>query len=262
MLVPAATVPRLHVTCPAPFVQPGYTAPAPFNPGAPFQAPTLDSTNDPGYAFRLAQGNQAIQRAAAASGGAFSGGTLKALTQYGQDYASNEYQNVYNRALQGYQTNVNNALNAYGLNAQTGLGAYNANAAALLNAYGLNANTGLAGYLTRLNAYNLGQGNQYARLMALAGFGQTATGQLNTAGMQTGQSIIDLLTGRANAQAAGTLGAAQAWQGGLGGITGGVNNALNYLQGNQLLKILKGGAGLYGPAGSAGGVPGEDTGYG
>ena len=86
---------------------PGGSLVAPY-PGGAFTAPTgVDESNDPGYAFRLAQGDQAIQRGAAAGGGAFSGGTLKALTRYGQDYASNEYQNVYNRALTGYNTNFN-----------------------------------------------------------------------------------------------------------------------------------------------------------
>lgn len=52
---------------------------------------------DPGYAFRLAEGNKAINAAASARGNANSGATMKALTRYGQDYASNEYNNAYNR---------------------------------------------------------------------------------------------------------------------------------------------------------------------
>jgi hypothetical protein len=56
-----------------------------------------DFQKDPGYDFRMQQGQQALERSAAARGGRFSGGTLKALSRYGQDYASNEYQNAYNR---------------------------------------------------------------------------------------------------------------------------------------------------------------------
>jgi hypothetical protein len=52
---------------------------------------------DPGYQFRLGEGNKAIDRASAARGGFDSGRSLKALTRYGQDYASNEFGNVYNR---------------------------------------------------------------------------------------------------------------------------------------------------------------------
>ena len=52
---------------------------------------------DPGYEFRREEGTRAIERGAAARGGLLSGGTGRALQRYGQDYASNEYTNVYNR---------------------------------------------------------------------------------------------------------------------------------------------------------------------
>lgn len=63
-------------------------------------------TADPGYQFRLNQGNDNILANAAATGNLASGRTLKALQEYGQDYASHEYQNFINRyyqALQPYQ---------------------------------------------------------------------------------------------------------------------------------------------------------------
>jgi hypothetical protein len=56
-----------------------------------------DFQADPGYAFRMAEGQKALERSAAAKGGLQSGGTLKAIAKYGQDYASGEYQNAYNR---------------------------------------------------------------------------------------------------------------------------------------------------------------------
>lgn len=49
--------------------------------------------NSPGYQFRLDQGNQAINRSAAAKGMLGSGNTLAELARYGQGYASNEYGN-------------------------------------------------------------------------------------------------------------------------------------------------------------------------
>jgi hypothetical protein len=57
-------------------------------------------TADPGYAFRLSEGQKALDRSAAARGGLMSGGALKAATRYGQDMASQEYTNAFNR----YQT--------------------------------------------------------------------------------------------------------------------------------------------------------------
>ena len=45
----------------------------------------------PGYQFRLNEGMKALQRSAAARGTLLTGGTLKGLERYAQDYASNEY---------------------------------------------------------------------------------------------------------------------------------------------------------------------------
>jgi hypothetical protein len=50
-------------------------------------------TKSPGYDFRLGEGTKAIERSAAARGGVLGGSTLKALTRFGQDYATNDYQN-------------------------------------------------------------------------------------------------------------------------------------------------------------------------
>lgn len=55
---------------------------------------------DPGYAFRLAEGQKALERQAAARGGLISGSALKAATRYGQEMGSQEYTNAFNR----YQT--------------------------------------------------------------------------------------------------------------------------------------------------------------
>jgi len=56
-----------------------------------------DYQADPGYAFRLSEGQKALDRSAAARGGLISGAALKAAGRYGQDMASQEYSNAYNR---------------------------------------------------------------------------------------------------------------------------------------------------------------------
>jgi hypothetical protein len=66
-----------------------------------------DFQQDPGYAFRIAEGMKALDRTAASRGGLLSGATLRGATRYGQDMASQEYQNAFNR----YQTNRANQLN-------------------------------------------------------------------------------------------------------------------------------------------------------
>jgi hypothetical protein len=55
---------------------------------------------DPSYGFRLGEGLKALERSAAARGGLMSGATGKALQRYGQDFASQEFGNAYNRLAQ------------------------------------------------------------------------------------------------------------------------------------------------------------------
>jgi hypothetical protein len=52
---------------------------------------------DPGYAFRLSEGQKALDRSAAARGGLISGGAMKAAQRYGQEMGSQEFGNAYNR---------------------------------------------------------------------------------------------------------------------------------------------------------------------
>jgi hypothetical protein len=80
-----------------------------------------DFQQDPGYAFRLSEGQKAIERSAAARGGLQSGSALKAAARFGQDLGSQEYKNAFSR----YQTNRSNQLNPlFGL-MNTGIGAAN-----------------------------------------------------------------------------------------------------------------------------------------
>ncbi len=56
-----------------------------------------DFEADPGYAFRQAEGMKALERSAAARGNLLSGATMKGIQRFGQDLASQEYQNAFNR---------------------------------------------------------------------------------------------------------------------------------------------------------------------
>lgn len=62
---------------------------------------------DPGYNFRMSEGMKALERSAAARGGLLSGGTLKDTQRYGQDLASQEYQNAFNRYQAERQAQLN-----------------------------------------------------------------------------------------------------------------------------------------------------------
>lgn len=129
-----------------------------------------DIYSDPSYQFRLQQGQDAIQSSAAARGGLLSGATLKALQGYGQDMASQEYQNAYNR-FNADQTNQYNRLAnlvGVGQNAAAQQGNYGAQTAQAV------ANNTMAG----ANAQAAGQiaaGNRTANNFgALLGVGNTA----------------------------------------------------------------------------------------
>jgi hypothetical protein len=62
---------------------------------------------DPGYGFRMSEGIKALESSAAARGGLLSGSTLTSVNRFGQDLASQEYQNAFNR----YQIERNARLN-------------------------------------------------------------------------------------------------------------------------------------------------------
>lgn len=76
---------------------------------AEFTPEMFSKYQDPGYAFRMSEGIKALDRSAASRGGLMSGAQLKGINQYGQDLASQEYQNAYNR----FQTSRTNTLNPF-----------------------------------------------------------------------------------------------------------------------------------------------------
>jgi len=118
-----------------------------------------DFQGDPGYQFRLAEGNKAINNAAAARGMGNSGRTLKELSRYGQDYASNEYGNAYNRAFSRLST-----LAGFGSGANQGM----ANAA---QNYGNAVSGNQIGLGNSIASANIATANRQAQL---AGQGTTA----------------------------------------------------------------------------------------
>jgi len=122
-------------------------------PPAPGTAPAgvnaLDPENryggfyaSPGYQFRFDEGQRGVNANRAASGMMQSGDTLRALTRYGQDYASNEYNTQLNQlfsvaGLGQTATGQGNALaGQYG--AQVGMNNQNASNA-LQSSYGTQA---------------------------------------------------------------------------------------------------------------------------
>lgn len=142
---------------------------------------------DPGYGFRLSEGQKALERSAAARGGLISGGALKAATRFGQDMGSQEYTNAFNRyqaerqarlgplqALTGMGQTTANTIGAAGQTNATNIGNLGmAGAGATGEGYMGSANARASGYMGMSNALTSGLGtglnyyNQQSLLAAL-----------------------------------------------------------------------------------------------
>ncbi len=116
---------------------------------------------DPGYAFRMSEGMKALERSAAARGGLLSGGMLRGAQRYGQDLASQEYMNAFNRyqAERNARLNPLQSLAGVGQTATNQLGqAGQAMASNVGQALGAAAQARASGYIGGANALSQGLG--------------------------------------------------------------------------------------------------------
>jgi hypothetical protein len=110
----------------APYRESGYTALQDIEQMKPFLTAQFGPDQfaqylDPSMAFRQRLGTQATERLANVGGGAISGNTMRALTDYGQNLASTEYGSAFNR----FQTERGNIYNTLANIAGMGQGAVN-----------------------------------------------------------------------------------------------------------------------------------------
>lgn len=149
---------------------------------------------DPGYAFRLSEGQKALDRSAAARGGLISGGALKAATRYGQDMGSQEYQNAFNR----YQTERAAQLNP--LQSLAGIGQTATNF------------TGQAGAANASNVGNYMTGGAAAQAAGYVGGANSMTGGLGTyLNYSQGNNLINALNNRGTTYSPQQISDANAW---------------------------------------------------
>ena len=228
--------------------QPGGSLAGQFMGGGTFQAPTAaEAMATPGYGFQLQQGQQAIQRQAAAAGGLNSGATAKSLDAYSQGLASTYYQQAYNNAQSTYNTNFN-----------TGLQGYQTNYGNTLNSLLAGSNLGLQGTSIYSNAA-LGTGqnlanstNTAAQYMGNVGLqGAEYSGTLGLQGQNlAGQYFMQ----GAQGTAAGQVGNANAWANTVNGIAGAGGAAANYFQ-NRSAPVTVPGYGPIAVGAGSGGLP-------
>ena len=112
---------------------------------------------DPGYAWRLQQGTQAVMNQNAAGSGARSGAALRSLVDYGQGAASQEYGAAFDR-FQTQQGNIYQrlmGLTTLGQNAAAGVGQQGVTTAGNVGANIVGAgNAAAAGQIGQANAYS------------------------------------------------------------------------------------------------------------
>lgn len=153
-----------------------YTGPGQFTPTT-----QADMANDPSYAWRVAQGQQGLERSAAARGTLLTGGTAKALERYRQGEASQEFGNIDQRRRTDFLTNE-------GQRQQ--------------------------GFQNSMGMMDFGYGAQQGRNASDQWYMGNIANQRNIgAGYQAGG-----VTDAANAMAAGNVGSANAWGGAFSNI--------------------------------------------
>jgi hypothetical protein len=156
-------------------------------PGGAFSFTPADWQADPAFGWQEQQGEQAIQRTAAAQGGLVSGGALKDIAGYSHGLTSTNYQQQYANALSAYQMAYNQFQDT-------------------------NSNT----FSRLMGVAGLGQG----AASNTAAAGTSAAGTAAGISGSTANALSNLYTGQAGA----TTGAIAA---GTNAITGGVNYLAN-----------------------------------
>jgi hypothetical protein len=133
---------------------------------------------DPGYAFRMSEGMNALNRSMAAKGLGVSGAGVKGALKYGQNLGSQEFGAAYNRALDEYNARLNRSNTGY-------------NRLAALSGVGQTANTALgsaaSGY--GANVGNIAMGNAATQGNAMMQRANIAAQQYGTAGRALDQAL-------------------------------------------------------------------------
>lgn len=154
----------------------------------PFTA--ADMQVDPGYQFRLSQGNTAINNAQAARGNLYSGAALKEADAYNSGQAAQQYNTAYDQ----YNTNQNNLYNRLAGISNSGFGATNAGVTSNTNAG--NTLAGIAGQAGNAAANSaINTGNIYTQgISSLLGGGKSSYGSGGNSGVGAGTYLSNIFS--------------------------------------------------------------------
>lgn len=136
-----------------------------------------DKYSDPGFAFQMKMGQDAINRQTANRGGILAGSTLGSLASFSQGLGNSAYQSAFNR----YQAQIGNLSSIAGLGQTAGaqVGANGMNAANQMGNNTMNAANGqAAGYLAQGNNISgtiNNMGNQWMNYKMMSGMNGAKT---------------------------------------------------------------------------------------
>ena len=164
-----------------------------FDSGPAFSFTGKDLASDPGYKFGLDQGTQGIERGQASRGNFLSGGAMKELARFNEDYAGTKFDNAFNRNLSTYGTNLNRRQNEWN---------------------------------TNLGAYNQNRNSLYDMLTGVSRTGQNSAAQVGTSNIATASNIGANMIGAGNAAAAGQVASTN-------GMVNGINQIANTFSTNN-----------------------------
>lgn len=167
-------------------------------------------TESPGYQFRLDQGNKNILANQSATGNLASGRTLKAIQQYGQDYASNEYSNFLNQYYQSLSP----------LQSLAGLGQSTATS---MGGQAIGAGNAIAGTVMT------GAGQQASAYHGLAGIYGNMGSNLASIYMGQGAAIAQNYMTQGDISAANSIRQASIWNNAITGAT----SSIGYFMGQN-----------------------------
>ncbi len=135
-----------------------------------FTGEEFDFMADPSYEWRKQEGINALDRSAASRGRTLSGGQDRAVTRYGSDLASTEYQNAFNRHQTGEVNRFNMEQGEYNTNMNTNKSLANVGQQATANIQNAGQNM-VSTSTTSNNALAKAQGSAYGSMADSVGTG-------------------------------------------------------------------------------------------
>lgn len=158
-----------------------------------------DMLNDPVYRFRQAEGERAINRAAASRGNYLSGAAIASIGDFNKNLTADETDRYFNRLLTGKTAQMQAAMG--GLNALVGANQTDVNNLMGLSQLGLNAAQGAANVTMQGNAANATLSGQAANGMMQTELakGQAMQSMMGGLGQMAGQLAgFSLMSGMMN----------------------------------------------------------------